>query len=295
MPGVVFLAIAARCGAAEGTVPRDGFDLHYRTSGSGTPAILLSGGPGLDVDYMAGVIEHLPPSYMSILFEQRGTGRSRPAKVSRENMTLPLVIDDLEALRVQLKQGRLSLVGHSWGAMLAMAYAAKYPQRVDRLLLIGPGGTTSEFFAIAGDNIQSRLLPQDLEARRYWASAAERGTDADKAALEGLRAIIPAYFFDRAKALVFAAQLKEGSLHTDMSRHLGVDLGKTYDLRESLRTFDRPALIVQGHQDPVPESTAEQTHRVLRSSKLIYLDKCGHFPWLEQPSEFRRIVNEFLK
>src|SRR5436190_13999973 len=144
--GVLFLLIPIQCAAAEGIVPRDGFDLHYRTSGSGTPAILLSGGPGLDVDYMAAVVEHLPPSCMSVLLEQRGTGRSRPAKVSRENMTLPLAIDDLESLRLHLKQDRLLLVGHSWGAMLAMAYAARYPQRVDRLLLIGPGGTTPEFF-----------------------------------------------------------------------------------------------------------------------------------------------------
>ena len=293
--GVLFLLIPIQCAAADGKVPRDGFDLYYRASGSGTPAILLSGGPGLDVDYMAGAADRLPSAYERILLEQRGTGRSRPAKVSRENMTLPLVVDDLEALRGHLKQDRLLLVGHSWGAMLAMAYAAKYPQHVDRLLLIGPGGMTSEFFAIAGDNIRSRLQPQDLEAQRNWATATQRGIDADKAGFEVLRAITPAYFFDRSKAIAFAAELKEGSLHADVGQHLGVDLGKTYDLRDSLRKFDRPVLIVQGHQDPVPESTAEQTHRVLKSSTLTYIHKCGHFPWLEQPEEYDRIVKEFLE
>jgi len=186
------------------------------------------------------------------------------------------------------------LVGHSWGAMLAMAYAGKYPEHVDRLLLIGPGGMTSEFFAIADDNIRSRLQPQNLEAQRYWTAATQRGIDADKAGLEGLRAITPAYFFDRSKALAFAAELREGALHADVGLYLGVDLGKTYDLRESLRKFDRPVLIVQGHQDPVPESTAEETHRVLKTSTLTYIHKCGHFPWLEQPEEYDRIVNEFL-
>ncbi len=281
-------------GAAEGRVPREGFDLHYRTAGSGTPAVLLSGGPGLDVDYMAGVAGHLPSSYRTILLEQRGTGRSRPPNVSRENMTLPLVIDDLEALRRRLEQDRLLLVGHSWGAILAMAYAAKYPRQVDRLLLIGPGGMTPEFFRIADDNIRSRLHPQDLDAQLYWGAATRRGIDADKAGLEVLRAIMPAYFFDRDKALEFAAQLPEGTVHADASRYLRVDLGETYDLRESLWGFDRPVAIVQGHQDPVPESTTEETHRVLKSSTLEYIHQCGHFPWIEQPAEFRRIVSEFL-
>jgi proline iminopeptidase len=281
-------------GAAEGRVPREGFDLHYRTEGSGTPAVLLSGGPGLDVDYMAGAAEHLPSSYRRILLEQRGTGRSRPPKLSRENATLPLAIDDLEALRMQLEQDRLLLVGHSWGAMLAMAYAAKYRRHVDRMLLIGPGGMTSEFFRIADDNIRSRLHPQDLEAQLYWGSANRRGIDADKAGLEVLRAIMPSYLFDRDKALEFAAQLPEGTVHADASRYLRVDLGEMYDLRESLWEFDQPVAIVRGHQDPVAESTTEETHRVLKSSTLAYIHKCGHFPWLEQPAEFHRIVHEFL-
>src|SRR5258706_4095710 len=243
IPGMLFLLIRIQCGAADGTVPRDSFDLHYRTSSSGTPAILLSGGPGLDVDYMTGVAEQLPPTYLRVLLEQRGTGRSRPPKLSRENITLPLMIDDLEALRVHLKQDRLLLVGHSWAAMLAMAYAGKYPQRIDRLLLIGPGGMTSEFFMVAGDNIRSRLYPEDLEAQRRWSPANQPGIDADKVSLEALRAITPAYFFDRAKALAFAAQLAEGAMHADMSQYMAVELGKSHDMRATLTRFTRSCLL----------------------------------------------------
>lgn len=107
-------------------------------------------------------VAHAFPRHKAILLEQRGTGRSRPAKL--DEMTLDVVVHDLEALREHLKQPRLFLVGHSWGGMLAMAYAAMFPDRVERLILIDSGGPTLEFVTRFDDNIRSRLRPEDAEA-----------------------------------------------------------------------------------------------------------------------------------
>src|SRR5687768_12162772 len=98
--------------AADGSFIRDGVQLHYRTVGTGTPAIILSGGPGIEVDYMVPVGEFLPDSYQQVLYEQRGTGRSK-VRLAPETMTMQHVVDDLEALRVHLKKDRLLLIGHS--------------------------------------------------------------------------------------------------------------------------------------------------------------------------------------
>ena len=106
-------------------------------------------------------------------------------------MTLQTVVEDLEALRQHLKQDRLVLLGHSWGGMLAMAYAVAHPERVDRLILIGSGGPTLEFAQWFSDNIDARLRPEDIEARSYWQAAVKNGVDRDKAALEETRAIVP--------------------------------------------------------------------------------------------------------
>jgi proline iminopeptidase len=54
-------------------------------------------------------------------------------------------------------------------------------------------------------------------------------------------------------------------------------------------------LIVQGHQDPVGDKTAEDIHAAITTSVLTYINKCGHFPWLEQPDALRRAIAEFLK
>ncbi len=243
---------------------------------------------------MIPVGEFVPATYQRVFYEQRGTGRSRVTPMTAENMTLAQVVADLDALRVHLKQDRLLLVGHSWGGMLAMAYAAAYPNRIDRMILIGPGGPTLEFTEWFNDNIHMRLRSEDIEAERYWTEAPKRGVDPDKAALEQVRAISPGYFFERAKGLAFASQVPEGSLKVQVNLLLFGDMAKGYDSRPGLRRLDRPVLIVQGHQDPVGDKTAEDIHSAITSSVLKYINQCGHFPWLEQPDAFRRIVAEFL-
>ncbi len=281
--------------AQDGSFTRDGVQLFYRTSGSGAPIIFLSGGPGFTVDYMVPVSEFVPASYQRVFYEQRGTGRSKLATMTAENMTLRHVVADLDALRVHLKQERLFLVGHSWGGMLAMAYAAAHPDRIERMILIGPGGPTLEFAQWFNDNIHMRLRSEDVEAERYWTDATRRGVDPDKAALEQVRAITPGYFFERAKGLAFASQLPDGTLTLQVNALLFGDMSRGYDSHPGLRQLDRPVLIVQGHQDPVGDKTAEDIHAAIKSSALTYLNQCGHFPWLEQPDAFRRILTEFFQ
>ena len=291
---VVLLLVPAAARAQDGSFISAGVELHYRSAAAGAPAVLLSGGPGFTIDYMVPVGDFLPAGYRRIFFEQRGTGRSRPASFSPASLTLQTAIEDLEALRLHLQQDRLLLVGHSWGGMLAMAYAVAHPDHVDRLILIGSGGPTLEFAQWFGDNIEARLRPEDIEARRYWGQAVNNGTDRDKAALEETRAIAPAYFFDRKKGLDFAATLKDGALRQDVNTLLFADLAKSYDLRDGLRKLNRRVLIVHGHQDPVGDKTAEDIHGLIPGSTLAYVNKSGHFPWLEQPEEFKRLVVEFL-
>ncbi len=298
-PRFLFLAsfLFLLCGTAragEGAVPRDGFALHYRTEGSGTPIVFLSGGPGLDVDYMKAAAALFPSTYQRVFLEQRGTGRSRPASLSAGNVTLSLVVGDVEALRTALNVERLILVGHSWGGMLAMAYAASYPDNVDRLILISSGGPTTEFFGWFGDNLNARLRPEDIEARDRWVEAARRGSDPDKADIEIIKATTPAFFFDRAKGLAFAAATPAGSHNKDLSGLLFADLQKNYDVRDGLRRLRRPVLILHGHQDPIGDKVPEDIHALVPSATLRYLNRCGHFPWIEQPEATRALLTEFL-
>ena len=55
-----------------------------------------------------------------------------------------------------------------------------------------------------------------------------------------------------------------------------------------------PVLIVQGHQDPIGQKTAEDIHALIKSSTLRYIERSGHFPWIDDPHAFTRVVRRFL-
>jgi proline iminopeptidase len=295
---VVAATLSARTVAAqtEGAVKRDGFDLHYRIIGKGLPILLLSGGPGIDVGYLTPVAQELGKTYQCILLEQRGTGRSRPKTYSAANVNLKLCLDDLEALRTALKLEKWSLLGHSWGGMLGMAYAGAHPERVDMLVLASSGGMTLEFFEYFSDNIHLRLHPSDLQAERKWANPALRKANPARASMEDLKAVAPGYFFNRQNVKKLTANIRLDTLNSQVFQLLIQDLAKQgYDLRPALKMFTRPVLIVQGRQDPIGESTAYETKKTLVGASLQFINRCGHFPWMEQPGQFYAILTKFLK
>ena len=113
----------------------DGHEIYVETVGrpDGIPAIYLHGGPGSGCQP-----DHRrlfdPERFHAVLFDQRGAGRSRP-KGRREGNTLPHLIADMEMIREKFGFERWLVVGGSWGATLALAYAQAYPNRVSGIVL----------------------------------------------------------------------------------------------------------------------------------------------------------------
>ena len=279
----------------EGTVSVPGGSLHYTIRGQGEPVLVLSGGPGFAGDYMAPVAAELSSSHRTILPDQRGTGRSRLEKLDETSLTVELAVADLERLRRELGIATWIVLGHSWGGMLGMLYLAAHPEAVRALVLVDSGGPTRDFYEPFGDNLEARLLPADREAVDFWRQPAQRQADPQRATYESLRAKVPAYFFERRKAWSFVALMRPEGYTAAVNRLLLADLERTgYDLRPALRRVHVPALVLQGRQDPMPESVAIELHGLIEGSRLRFLDRCGHFPWIEQPEAFYAAVRGFL-
>ena len=113
----------------------DGHELYVESVGraGGIPAVYLHGGPGSGCQP-----DHRrlfdPERFHAVLFDQRGAGRSRP-RGGRDNNTLPHLIADMEMIREKFGFERWMIVGGSWGATLALAYAEAHPDRVTGLVL----------------------------------------------------------------------------------------------------------------------------------------------------------------
>src|SRR5256886_7432071 len=193
----------------DGKVTRDGIDLFYRVVDpmSGDYVLVLSGGPGEDIHSMQGVTDELGKKYRCIMWEQRGTGRSKLPRYNSSTINLNAYMEDIEALRKQLHIEKFIVVGNSWGMILGLAYAGTHPDGVRAIVTIGSGPITFEYLGVFSDNQSARLGACELEVREFWKDPAREAADSDRAAFERLRAATIAYFYDRKKALQMQAEL----------------------------------------------------------------------------------------
>ena len=136
----------------------DGMQLFYRVYGSGRDTtVVLGGGPALPISYFEQDLAPLAHGRTLIFFDARGAGKSQlttdPALLGMDHH-----VADLEAVRAHFGLGRMQLVGHSWGAMVAAFYAAANPQSVDRMVLVTPGPIEAKY---EGDHDALRLARTD--------------------------------------------------------------------------------------------------------------------------------------
>lgn len=262
----------------------DGTKLFVREFGMGEPILLLSGGPGLNADYLKPVWEELSKNFRCIVLDQRGTGRSVVSSVDSVSMSMNNYINDISVLQEHLNLKSVPIVGHSWGGMLAMEYAANKPDKVSSLILVGPGGPTKNFYSYLSDNILMRLNESDLKEMALL----------DSLNIPNLQAIWPGYFYDRKMGIKSRAEMdfediwgQPRVLNYTVSNYISRDTQRI----SLLNNFDGEAIIIQGRQDPVGESTVYEILKLLPQAQINFIEQCGHFPWLEKPEQTEKFYN----
>jgi len=244
----------------------DGVTLHYTSLGKGRPVVLLSGGPGFSSDYMTPIAKHLKGRYKAILFDQRGTGRSLLETYDAKTLEHKKLVADLDALRRALKVDKLTLVGHSWGGILSMLYAAEHPDRVNALVLIDSGGPTTASVAKFTANHTARMTEEDNAKLVEW--YAKINSDHKRAVFEITKARTPPYFHDRANALRFAETLTEDSFNDKAFWAIVGQIDTKFDLRAALQNVKAPVLVIHGKSDPL--ESAEEVRDAFTGSRLVF-------------------------
>ena len=270
-------------------------DIHYRVFGQGTPLLIIGGGPGDVAERYLGLCELLAKNVRCILVEQRGTGKSMPAVLNAATLSIALTLDDLEAIRRQLGLKRWSVLGFSYGGYLASTYAHFFPAAISSLVLLGSIGLNFDGFPQFNDNVTSRLCASDRELAEFWSDPARMRADPKGATTEIIRARMPGYFFDRKKSLLVSQTMKAADFDFAMGEWIFKDIVKRkLDLARMDALFSGPALILHGRQDPSGESAALALERYYHDSKLVFVEKCGHYSWIEQPEKVLAAIGEFI-
>jgi len=296
---VVSLLYSMQCVAQTswetGTIENAGATVQYRTIGKGQPLMLINGGPGYSSRHFTGIAETLSKNYRVILFDQRGTGASTVRAYDSANVNVDLILSDMSVLIGQLGYESVSVLGHSFGGILAMSFAEKYPQRITKLILSASAGINLDFVSYFPDNIAQRLPTSSSRISQVLA-AAQTFKERQEAFYAAISNNVPAYLFDKEKVPELRAALtRPGSYNPDFNLLLWSDLfSKHYDLSQKLGKFTKPTLVIQGRQDILGDETAIRIHEAIKQSKLVFLNKCGHVAWLDQPEAFLKELDTFL-
>lgn len=236
---------------------------------SGPLVVVLHGGPGAP-GYVAPVASGLADSFRVLEPFQRGS--------SGEPLTVARHVEDLHELIRRHTEARPALVGHSWGAMLALAYAAAHPGRASSLVLIGCG----TFDPAARDRLRAiREERMDEPLRRRLERLSEEFPDPD----ERLRAMgdlmLPLYSCEPVARGLEVESCDARAHHETWQDMLRLQEEGIYPA--AFAAIDAPVLMLHGAVDPHPG-------RLIRTSLAPHLPqleyhewaRCGHYPWLEK-------------
>lgn len=271
--------------------------LYYHVYGQGEPVIVLSGGPGNACQQQQTVAEALGKRYMAILPEQRGTGLSIPVPLDSTTINLRAAEDDITRIMDHLKIRRCIVYGHSWGAMLAMSYATKHPERVKALVLVCPGYYTlsPELLTTHVNNIRVRLGVSELALYDSLEhKIAGGGATAADSALYSRTARL-GYIYDKRRIDTLLEQINTGKANTITQGLIVNDLRRTgYDLSKTLPGYKGRMEVISGAQDALAFYTYE--FKVIQPAmRLHWIQASGHFPMFEQPVAFFKVLDEVMR
>jgi proline iminopeptidase len=259
----------------------------------GAPRLLvLHGGPGASHDYLLPQMLRLAEEYDLLFYDQRGGGRSRPP--DNAPITWRTQVDDLAAVAGEFQLHPLSVVGYSWGAMLALLYAIDASRATlvqpERLLLIDPAPLTRQFRAAFEAEFARRQSSAEVQAMREELAASglrERDPDAYRQCTFELG--VAGYFADPRRARDLTPFRVTGRVQQAVWESLG-----DFDLVRDLTDVRLPAIITHGREDPIPLESSLAAARAL-AAELIVIDDCGHVPYVEQPGILFPALVRFLR
>jgi proline iminopeptidase len=254
--------------------------------------IILHGGPGADHCYLLPQMLHLGERFDLLFYDQRGGGRSKTD--TQTPITWRTHVEDLAAVTKEFSLDPLSVVGYSWGAMLALLYVIEQRRNPHllapyRLALINPAPLTREYRRQFEEEFNRRQQgPEIQKLRAELAASGLKERDPPAYRQRAFELGVAGYFSDPRKA----SDLTPFRVVARVQQSVWESLGD-FDLIRDLDGIKIPSLIVHGRDDPIPLASSVEAARAL-GTDLVVLDECGHVPYVEQPEGLFAALDPFL-
>lgn len=251
--------------------------------------LVIHGGPGVDHTTCRPVLSPLREIAQLVYFDHRGHGRS--ARGNPETYTLDNNVEDLEALRQHLGLERIGLLGFSYGGMVALAYASRYPRHVSQLIPVVTAAD-SRFLALAQAKLAKDGTPeQQAIAQLLWDGKFE----SEQQLQDYFQLLGPLYSltFDLDKSM---EAWRRVIFNPEAINQAFGGFLRTYDIRADLPQICAPTLVIGAEQDWIcPPQFSEEIAQAIPKAKLGIIPNSGHSVRADAPEKLLELISNFVK
>jgi len=277
------------------------------TFGKGEPLVILHGGPGASHDYFLPYLLPLARKNKLVFMDERGCGRSQKLD-SASGYTVENMVEDVEAVRQTLDLGRINLLGHSCGGVLAQAYALKYQDNLEHLILCSTFHSTAKmndvFIKIKekmAPELRQRIEKMEKEGLYGHGNDFEKNRYTNEYMVAAWGEGYFPYLYQRNPDPNYDP-VGNGVMAWDVYREMWGSHGEfiidgnlqSAEYAEKLSSLSVPTLITVGDNDECAPSLSQEMQQLISGSRLVILPNSGHMTFVDQPALFMSTVDEFL-
>jgi len=291
----------------DGFVDAHGVLIYYVSFGTGSPLVVVHGGPGADHTYFLPYLLPLARTHRLIFIDERGSGRSQRLQ-DASLYTVENMVEDVEDVRQALNLGKISLLGHSYGGVLAQAYALKYQQNLSHLILGSTFPSTREMNEVLARE-KAQMPPAKLKRLNELEAAGLFGKGeiwehgrytAEYANLAWGPGYFPFLYGARPDSTYDPAS--GAPTNWELYREMWGSHGefiidgnlKSVEYVDRLPTIHVPTLIIAGDHDECDPALSKEMHEKIAGSQLVILPNSGHMNFVDQPDLWEKAVESFL-
>ncbi|MEH7300458.1 alpha/beta fold hydrolase [Neobacillus drentensis] len=262
--------------------------IYAKVMGKGEPLIFLHGGPGGEHRFFLPHLQDLSQHFTLIFYDQRGCGQSE--KAINEEYTMDGEVETLEALRQFFNIDKLNLIGESWGSMLALLYAAKYPNHVNKLFMTAAVGATKGGYFRFEKELLNRLT-KDERIRLEELSPKVNQGEVD--VVEIFKIIDPYYVYSP-ESLIKKTKTQSNAR---VNEQIGKDITENYDVsKDANKLSNIPIMVAQGDHDIItPEILEQELINYIPHIEVREIKNCGHWSVIEQPEQLQAMIKDFFQ
>jgi proline iminopeptidase len=282
----------------EGYKKLNGVNHFYKSVGEGETFILLHGGPGSFHDELYPFFLDFAKHHKVIFYDQRGNGKSTLTVIDSTTFNEELMVEDLEALRKEFGIEKLNLIGHSWGGLLAMYYAVKYPDNLKRLILVDAAPVNTQLLMESYQNLVSMYDSTDwVYIQKLWNSdeylagnpeihneALRIGEGTVFSNKEAIDDFMRAGAFNETTA-------KNAVLLSDLVTQMKLNI----HVQDGLSKIQCPTLIINGEEDFIVIEAPLLANELIPNSEIVLIEGAGHYPHIENKEIFFIELDNFIK